>query len=37
MAKRVDRKTNALLDRSTNQPTDTASYKGALLQLKTEL
>ena len=33
--RRVDRRTNALpTDRPTNQPTDTASYRGALSHLK---
>ena len=33
--RRVDRRTNALqTDRPTDQPTDTASYRGALSHLK---
>ena len=32
--RRVDRRTNALPDRPTNRPTDTASYRGALSHLK---
>ena len=35
--RRVDRRTYTLLtDRPTNQPTDTASYRGALSHLKKE-
>ena len=34
--RRVDRRTNALPDRPTNQPTDTARYRGALSHLKTK-
>ena len=35
--RRVDRRTNALqTDRPTGQPTDTASYRGALSHLKRE-
>ena len=32
----VDCQTNALPDRPTDQPTDTASYRGALSPLKKE-
>ena len=32
--RRVDRRTNALPDQPTDQPTDTASYRGALSHLK---
>ena len=35
--RRVDRRTNALPDRPTDQPTDTASYRGALSHLKSEV
>ena len=31
----MDRRTNELPNRPTNQPTDTASYRGALSHLKT--
>ena len=35
MVRREDRRPNALpTDRPTNQPMDTASYRGALLHLK---
>ena len=35
--RRADRQTNALPDRPTNRPMDTASYRGALSHLKTPL
>ena len=34
--RRVDRQTNALPDRQTDRPTDTASYRSALSHLKSD-